>query len=182
MLRLKKPSWLQPNKVRWPMADVVSPEKRKQMMAGIKAKNTRPEIIIRRALHKKGFRYRLHDKSLPANPDIVLPKYNAIILVNGCFWHGHDCHLFKWPKTRKDFWKDKVEGNKARDSRNHSLLMDGGWRILSIWECAIKGKYRISLEEIIEFSTSWLQSNTSCASVSGTDTGGIISGEGISRT
>jgi DNA mismatch endonuclease, patch repair protein len=97
------------------MADIVPKAKRSEMMAGIRGKNTRPEMLVRRALHAHGYRFRLHRKDLPGKPDIVLPKYRAVIFVHGCFWHGHDCHLFKWPKTREDFWIQKIKNNQERD-------------------------------------------------------------------
>ena len=100
------------------MVDVVSKEKRSKMMSGIRYKDTKPEIIIRKALHAKGFRYSLHNNKLPGKPDIVLPKYNAIIFIHGCFWHQHNCHLFKWPSTRPEFWQNKISGNKERDKQN----------------------------------------------------------------
>ncbi len=128
--------------------DVVTPEKRSQMMAGIKGKNTKPELIIRKELFRRGFRYRLHGKKLPGKPDIVLPKYKTVVFVNGCFWHKHDCHLFKWPKTRTEFWREKILGNVARDKKNRDLLEADGWKVITIWECAIKNKSydEISLE------------------------------------
>lgn len=97
------------------MADIVSPEKRSQMMAGIKGKNTRPELLLRRALHDRGFRYRLHAKNLSGKPDLVFQKHKAVLLVHCCFWHGHDCHLFKWPSTRVDFGKQKIIRNQMID-------------------------------------------------------------------
>ncbi|MCK0070861.1 very short patch repair endonuclease [Kordiimonas laminariae] len=128
--------------------DVVTPEKRSQMMAGIKGKNTKPELIIRKELFRRGFRYRLHGKKLPGKPDIILPKYKTVVFVNGCFWHKHDCHLFKWPKTRTEFWREKILGNVARDKKNRDLLKADGWKVITIWECAIKNKSydEISLE------------------------------------
>lgn len=129
------------------------------MMSGIKGANTKPEMIIRSGLHKRGFRFRLHDKTLPGKPDLVLPKYNAVIFVNGCFWHKHDCHLFKWPKTRQDFWRKKIEGNAARDERNVQALLDEGWRVMAIWECALKGKTRRPEAEVLYLASRWLQSN-----------------------
>ena len=122
------------------MVDVVRPEKRSEMMAGIKGRNTKPEIIIRKVFFKRGFRYRLHYKGLPGKPDLVFPKYKAVIFVNGCFWHGHNCHLFKWPKSNPDFWKEKITGNQTRDIKNKKLLSVQGWRVKTIWECALKGK------------------------------------------
>jgi len=128
-------------------------------MAGIKGKDTRPDMIIRRALFREGFRYRLHDRKLPGKPDLVLRKYNAVIFINGCFWHGHSCHLFKWPKSRSEFWRDKISGNKIRDARNIDNLTKSGWRILTIWECALKGKHRRSLDNIISRASDFLLSN-----------------------
>lgn len=114
------------------------------MMSGIRGKDTKPEIVVRRLLYRSGFRYRLHRKDLPGRPDIVLPKYRTAILVHGCFWHGHaDCHLFRLPGSRTEFWKEKIAGNKVRDRRNLLLLHQSGWRTLEIWECALKGKPRL---------------------------------------
>jgi len=140
------------------MADVVPREVRSRMMAGIRGKNTRPEIIIRKGLHALGFRYRIHDKRLPGEPDLVFLKYNAVILVHGCFWHGHDCELFKWPKTRRKFWRDKIGGTRKRDMRNRQALIDLGWRVLEIWECTMKGRQRLCLEELIALVSGWLRS------------------------
>ena len=118
-------------------------------MSGIKSKNTKPELIIRKALFGNGFRYRLHDKKLPGKPDLVLPKYRTVIFINGCFWHGHNCHLFKWPSTRKAFWKDKIGRNQSRDALAGRQLKKFGWNVIVVWECAIKGKSRIELPEVI---------------------------------
>lgn len=164
------------------MTDVVDTAKRRKMMANIRAKDTKPELIIRKELHKAGFRYRLHAKTISGKPDLVFPKYNAVIFVNGCFWHRHDCHLFKWPKTRIEFWTSKLTANSERDRRNIALLLKTGWRVLQIWECALKGKHRLPMEAVIDFTSSWLRSNTPCASVTGTDTKGTTSGEGTART
>jgi len=139
------------------MADIVSPSVRSRMMSGIRGKNTRPEILVRKALHALGYRYRLHDKMLPGKPDIVLRKYNAVIFIHGCFWHGHDCHLFKWPKTREDFWKEKIEGNRENDRKIREKLFDKGWRILEIWECSLKGRTSRSLYEVISQVDEWLK-------------------------
>jgi len=142
------------------MADVVSRAKRSEMMAGIRGKDTRPELIVRRGLHAMGYRFRLHRRDLPGNPDIVLPKYNAVIFVHGCFWHGHDCHLFKWPKTRKDFWRKKIESNKKRDARVRESYEASSWRRLTIWECAMKGKARLSDTEIMGRLQNWLHESS----------------------
>ena len=120
------------------MTDIVSRETRSRMMSGIRAKNTNPELLLRSALHKSGFRFRIHVSSLPGTPDIVLPKYLAVIIVNGCFWHGHDCSFFKVPKTNSDFWLKKIEGNRQRDHTNKALLEQLGWRSLTVWECATR--------------------------------------------
>lgn len=109
-------------------------------MSGIRGKNTRPEIIVRQALHKAGFRFRLHRKDLPGKPDLVLPKYEAAIFVHGCFWHGHDCRYFKIPKTRTDFWMAKIASNSSRDQRDIEALHKLGWRVMVVWECDIRDK------------------------------------------
>lgn len=120
--------------------DIVSPEKRSRMMAGIRGKNTGPEMIVRKELFRRGFRYRLHAKQLPGKPDLVFPKYRTVIQVNGCFWHGHDCSLFKWPKSNREFWKKKIGSNIERDRRNLGNLEKEGWRVITVWECALKNK------------------------------------------
>lgn len=131
------------------MADVVSPEKRSEMMSGIRGKDTKPEIIVRRLLHRLGYRFRLHRRDLPGRPDIVLPKWKAVIFVNGCYWHGHDnCHLFRPPKTRTEFWTNKIEGNQARDQQNYAALTDAGWKVLVIWECAVSKKLSLTDEQL----------------------------------
>jgi DNA mismatch endonuclease, patch repair protein len=131
------------------VADIVSPEKRSEMMSGIRGKDTKPEIIVRRLLHRLGYRFRLHRKDLPGRPDVVLPKWRTVIFVNGCYWHGHeDCHLFRSPKTRTEFWTNKIEGNRARDQRNHAALRDAGWKVVVIWECAVTKKLCLSDEQL----------------------------------
>jgi DNA mismatch endonuclease, patch repair protein len=120
------------------MADVVDKATRSRMMAGIKGKNTKPEILVRKALHAEGFRFRLHVKDLPGKPDIVLPKYRAVIFVHGCFWHGHECKYFRWPTSRKNFWQSKIMGNRARDMRSTNFLRRNGWKVNTIWECQLR--------------------------------------------
>lgn len=140
------------------MVDVVDQETRSRMMSGIRSKNTKPEILIRKALHAAGFRFRLHRKGLPGSPDIVLPKYRAVILINGCFWHGHDCRLFKWPKTRPEFWREKIEGNIARDQRNQAELKKLGWRVCILWECELKGAGEERQLAVVNRIVGWLDS------------------------
>lgn len=141
------------------MADHVSEAKRSAIMASVAGKNTQPEHFIRKLLFGMGYRFRLHDKKLPGKPDIVLKKYNAIILVNGCFWHGHTCHLFKGlPKTKTDFWQAKISKNKSRDLSNISKLQSLGWRTCIVWECALKRKHRLSTDSIVELLEGWLNS------------------------
>lgn len=108
------------------------------MMAGIKSKNTKPEMAVRQFLHGKGFRYRLHRKDLPGTPDLVLPKYRTVIFVHGCFWHGHDCRYFKLPATRTKFWRQKIEQNKMRDKKNEEKLIRENWKVITVHECAIR--------------------------------------------
>jgi DNA mismatch endonuclease, patch repair protein len=141
------------------MADVVSKKKRSEMMSGIKGKDTRPEMQIRSAIHKLGFRYKLYDKTLPGKPDLVFPKYNAVIFIHGCFWHLHDCHLFKWPSTRPEFWREKINGNRERDKKIVKSLKEKDWRIMTIWECALKGKYRLTPAQVVDKIAGWLLSN-----------------------
>lgn len=143
------------------MADIVSPMKRSQMMAGIRGKNTKPEMSIRSSLHRRGYRFRLHRPDLPGTPDLVLPKHRAVVFVNGCFWHGHKCHLFKWPKSRPEFWRLKIEANIERDRTTKELLTSSGWRVARVWECAMKGKFRLDSDLIVERLTQWLESSQS---------------------
>jgi DNA mismatch endonuclease, patch repair protein len=123
------------------MVDVHEPKVRSYNMSRIKAKDTKPELIVRKYLHSNGYRYRLHDKKLPGKPDIVLKKYNTIVSVHGCFWHGHDgCKYFVVPKTRTQWWLDKINRNKEKDIENKNALVNAGWTIITIWECELKKK------------------------------------------
>jgi DNA mismatch endonuclease (patch repair protein) len=141
------------------MTDKVTPEVRSRIMASIKGKDTKPEMVIRRALHALGFRYRLHVKDLPGCPDIVLPKYNAVIMVNGCFWHGHDCHISNRPKSRSEYWEKKIAKNRDRDNKDRKQLYELGWRVATIWECAIIGKGNYSKDDIANLLSAWLKNN-----------------------
>lgn len=125
-------------------------------MSGIRGKNTKPELMIRKALHARGFRYRLHC-DLPGKPDICLPKHRAVIFVHGCFWHGHGCHLFKWPKTREEFWRAKIERNREVDARAMDALLQAGWRVATVWECALKGREATrSFDEVTDLLAHWI--------------------------
>ncbi|HID72402.1 TPA: DNA mismatch endonuclease Vsr [Candidatus Micrarchaeota archaeon] len=137
------------------MTDVVDPDTRSRMMSGIRGKNTKPELVIRKELHKSGFRFRLHDKKLPGKPDLVLRKYNAVIFINGCFWHRHECYLFKWPKTRPEFWREKINKNHENDKRALKKLAALNWRVCVVWECALKGKSK-DLPSVVNKITRWL--------------------------
>lgn len=136
--------------------DIVSREKRSKMMSGIKCKNTKPEILVRKELFRRGFRFRLHQKNLPGKPDLVFPKYHAVILVNGCFWHGHGCKLFKWPKSNEKFWKDKILSTVQRDKHNIELLAIKGWKVTTVWECELKNKSCDDIRQKIDKLSEWL--------------------------
>lgn len=141
------------------------------MMAGIRGKDTKPELLIRKGLHALGLRFRLGDryriggKTLPGRPDLVLPGRRAVILVHGCFWHGHDCALFRWPATRAKFWRDKIIGNIARDERVRQQLAQAGWRVLEVWECQLKGPARLPPGEVLARCTDFLDGSASIASI-----------------
>lgn len=121
------------------MTDTVDSQKRSEMMSRIRGRDTKPEIIVRRIAHRLGFRFRIHRRDLPGCPDIVFPRYRAVIMVHGCFWHRHPgCRYAYTPKTRVRFWKDKFESNVVRDRRNETALHELGWRVLVIWECETK--------------------------------------------
>ena len=120
------------------MTDIFSKQKRSEIMSKITGKDTKPEILVRKFLFANGFRYRKNVKTLPGKPDIVLPKYKTVIFVHGCFWHGHNCKAGKLPETRKEFWKEKINGNIKRDKRNKLELEKSGWKVITIWQCELK--------------------------------------------
>jgi DNA mismatch endonuclease (patch repair protein) len=121
------------------MADVVTPAVRSRMMAGIRGRNTQPEVLVRRMLFAAGFRFRLHRRDLPGVPDIVLPKHQLAIFVHGCFWHQHEgCPLAKMPASNRGFWAEKLGRNQERDRQNIERLIASGWRVLVVWECATR--------------------------------------------
>lgn len=138
------------------MTDVLTPEQRRLNMSRIRGKDTKPEMLLRRGLHARGFRFRLHRRDLPGCPDLVFPHYHAVVFVNGCFWHGHDCPMFKLPATRTEFWAAKIASNRNRDARALERLAAAGWRTLVIWECKLKGRARQPVSEVVNEIAAWL--------------------------
>ncbi len=149
------------------MTDTVSPEKRSQVMARVGSKDTKPELMIRRGLHALGFRYRLHVKTLPGKPDMVFPRFKSVIQINGCFWHGHACPLCRMPSANAEYWQGKVARNQARDIANCRLLVEAGWRVLTIWECALRGKHSLDLEQVLALAAAWLRSSEPVCEITG---------------
>lgn len=133
------------------MSDIFPKSKRSEIMSKISGKETKPEIKVRKYLFSKGFRYRKNDKRLPGKPDIVLPKYNTVILIHGCFWHGHTCPRGKLPDTNKVFWKNKIGGNIERDKIKTKQLEDLGWSVLVIWQCDLGKNFLSKMDEVINF-------------------------------
>ena len=123
------------------MPDILTQSQRHKCMSSIRGKNTKPEILVRKGLHARGFRFRLHNKKLPGSPDIVLPKYGVAIMVNGCFWHGHKgCRYATKPKSNVEFWETKIARNRHRDEVTNAHLEALGWTVITIWECELRGK------------------------------------------
>ena len=141
------------------MPDVHTPRIRSKNMAAIRSRDTSPELIVRRRLHARGYRFRLHVKDLPGTPDLVFPKFRAVIFIHGCFWHRHGCSLFRVPRTRTEFWDTKLTGNAARDRRDLASLKGLSWRTAVVWECSLRGKTRIPAEVVTDFLSEWLQSD-----------------------
>jgi DNA mismatch endonuclease (patch repair protein) len=146
------------------LTDVVDAATRSRMMSGIQGKNTSPEMLIRKALHARGFRFRIHVKHLPGKPDLVLPKYKAAVFIHGCFWHGHNCRYFKVPQTRPEFWLEKIGKNQARDELQVAALCALGWRVLVIWECAVRSMKKKS-PLLIDHIVSWLIKGSECSQI-----------------
>lgn len=137
------------------MTDVFTPSKRSWVMSRIRCVDTKPELMVRRMLHRNGFRFRLHRRDLPGRPDIVLPKYDAVIQVNGCFWHDHRCNGGRRPRSNTGFWNGKIEANIRRDARNLRRLRSMGWRCLTVWECQLKNPTKVEkrLDRFLRKST-----------------------------
>lgn len=136
-------------------------------MSGIRGKNTQPELLVRRGLHARGFRFRLYTAKVPGKPDLVLARYNAAIFVHGCFWHGHDCHLFRLPSTKTEFWREKIGRNKGRDIQVREQLAATGWRVMVIWECAIKGRTRLGPAALLDRVAAWLRGDGQYCEIAG---------------
>lgn len=140
------------------MVDIVDARTRSQMMSNIRGKDTKPELALRRALHARGFRFRLHVENVPGRPDIVFPKYRAVVFVHGCFWHRHaGCRYATVPKTREDFWNKKFAANVSRDAAVHERLTSKGWRVATVWECALRNPN--ALTQTAEMVATWLKSD-----------------------
>lgn len=137
-------------------------------MAAVRGSHTKPELLIRKALHAAGLRFRLHARDLPGKPDLVFPRHAAVVFVNGCFWHHHDCHLFKWPKTRADFWRTKITRNVENDMRVQERLSEAGWRIGIVWECALKGRNNVDFPKAMQNLVTWIRSDEQSFTIRGT--------------
>ncbi|WP_430404190.1 very short patch repair endonuclease [Hyphomonas sp.] len=144
-------------------------------MSAVRGRDTRPELIVRKGLHRLGLRYRLNVKQLPGKPDLVFPKFEAALFVHGCFWHGHDCPLFKLPATRTEFWKSKIAGNVRRDIRSVASLRELGWRTGIIWECAVRGPGRPDPDMAMRAIRDWIRNDGPSFELAGTTSGTGVS-------
>lgn len=153
------------------MGDIVDEATRSRMMSGIRGKNTRPEMGIRRGLHARGLRFRLHGPGLPGRPDIVFSPRRAAVFINGCFWHGHDCHLFRWPASREEFWKAKIGRTQQRDEEVRQALTEAGWRHLTLWECALRGRAKVPEETLLDTVEAWVLAGTENLVIEGARSG-----------
>jgi DNA mismatch endonuclease, patch repair protein len=147
--------------------DTVDKSTRSRIMSRVGQRDTGAEMFLRRALHHRGFRYRLHDRKLPGTPDMIFPRFRAVVFVHGCFWHAHGCKFSTVPSTRREFWAQKFEENRKRDRRDIDLLLAGGWRVMVVWECAIKGKRKLGADELISSLIDWLNSEGQWSEISG---------------
>lgn len=141
------------------MVDVLTPEQRRFNMSRVRGRNTGPEILLRSGLHARGLRFRLYRKDLPGTPDLVFPKYKVCMFVHGCFWHGHGCLLFKMPSTREEFWALKIARTRERDQQAIAALLKMGWRVLVLWECAIRGPRKKLFSEVLDLSVAFIRIN-----------------------
>lgn len=148
------------------MADVLTPAQRRLNMSRIRGRDTRPELLLRKALHAHGLRYRLNVRTLPGRPDLVFPAARAIVFMHGCFWHRHECDRFRWPDTRRDFWAGKLTRNAERDTRALNELNALGWRTLVVWECALTGPGRFDIGRVAELAAHFVRSHRLTAQIS----------------
>jgi len=142
------------------MVDILTPDQRTYNMRNVKSRDTTPELLIRKSLHAKGLRYKLHAKNLPGTPDLVFTKYKTVVFVHGCFWHRHNCHKTSVPASRIEFWEKKFNDNTTRDKMNIKYLSDLGWRVLIIWECALKGQTKLPLVFLIEAAVNFIKNDS----------------------
>ncbi|WP_247896243.1 very short patch repair endonuclease [Azospirillum argentinense] len=147
--------------------DVLTPEQRRHNMSRIRGKDTKPELMLRRGLHAAGLRFRLHSRDLPGRPDLVFSRHRAVVLVHGCFWHGHDCPMCKMPATRPEFWAAKLDGNRTRDWRTAEALRAAGWRLLTVWECSLKGPARLPLDMALRRCADFIRGEEGQAELTG---------------
>jgi len=150
-----------------PMADRLTAAQRRLNMSRVRSKGTAPEMTVRRILHSQGLRFRLHRGDLPGTPDIVLPRYQLAIFVHGCFWHGHHCPLFRAPSTRTDFWTSKIDANRRRDVTACAGLVKLGWRTLCIWECAVRGRGKLTERALLSSFFTFLSDGRREAEIAG---------------
>lgn len=139
------------------MTDIVDRATRSRMMSGIRGQDTKIEVVVRKALFARGFRYRKNVRSLPGSPDIVLPRYRTVVFIHGCFWHGHGCSLFRMPSSNTVSWSEKIESNRERDQRCVKELASLGWRIAEVWECALRGPTRYSTDAVADELSLWIR-------------------------
>ncbi len=148
-------------------ADTLTRRQRSDRMSKIRSKGTRPENVIRKLLYSNGFRYRLYSKDLPGKPDLVFKKYQAVVMVQGCFWHGHNCYIYRPPKSNQDFWNKKISRNQERDSEVEAKLVSLDWRVCRVWECAIQGKAKLSEQELLCRLVSFLDDDSDIVDIVG---------------
>lgn len=149
------------------MVDRLTPAQRSELMSRIRGRDTRPEMTVRRLLHGMGFRYRLHRRDIPGTPDIVLPRWKAIVLVHGCFFHGHACPAFRLPSSNREFWERKIGRNRERDLATMKLLRARGWRVMTVWECALRGPMRLAPEMVSQALVTFIEGERGLAALKG---------------
>jgi len=148
--------------------DIVDAPTRSRMMASVRQRDTEPEMLLRRAVHRLGLRFKLHDKGLPGRPDLVFPRFHAVVFVHGCYWHAHTCRYGTTPSTRREFWTAKFAANRARDARTVDRLLKSGWRTLVVWECAMKPASPELAARTAEAVRDWLLGGSNCDEIDST--------------